>query len=481
MKDKIFEEFIKYEKDKLLFDIEYNTFKIWEILRTFIYLEIHQSYNKLQPLFPFGNQKSIKKISFSIIKNSLKLFFVKEKDLIFLNNPRRVKQKDGKYYCIYTDLIIDSVKKKFSCVTFEDPYWALSPSSNMSHFEPIKTDDICFLDIMEYLFKIKKIFFKNFKKKEYIELHSLIMRIKEDIEDHFKCDLSKIFLFVEEKLLYMILLEKNYKRIINRLNPKAILEFYDIFPSKLIVNKIAKEKNIPIIEIQHGVVTEKNPIFLKYLDIKRNYDCVPEYVLSYGEKLLNKNYMPIKKENIFYTGSLFLETKKKEYKNLKIDKKYILFVSQSNLGEYISKFASELAEILKNENDYQIIYKMHPYEIGRIYECLNKENITIIDNREKDLYFYQAISVAQVGIYSTGLYEGLVFNLETFIINNDFGTSEIKNILKESNGIHYVNTPSEIYKFLISKKKNSNLDNYWHKADKNKITDCIIEIINSRK
>ena len=156
MKDKLFEKFLHYKTQNKLFDIEFSDIKIWEILRTYVYIEIEQIYNNLQPLFPQKKTIQKRKISLKTLKNGLLFFSIKNKDYVFLNNPRRVKQKDGLYYCIYTDLLIDLLKKDNKCITLEDPFWALNKNSNISHFEPVKTDDIIYLDVVEYLFSIKK-------------------------------------------------------------------------------------------------------------------------------------------------------------------------------------------------------------------------------------------------------------------------------------------------------------------------------------
>lgn len=475
MKSDLFKSFLLFEDQENLFDIEYKGFKIWEIARGYIYIEIEMIYNKLQPLFS-KQKKDLKKQknTFSSILKKLKIFFLKDVDYIFLNNPRRVKQSDGKYYCIYTDLMIDLLKEKNKCVMFEDPYWSLNPTSNVSHFEPVKTENICYLDYVERLYRIKK----HFSKRKYSELHTILLDIENKFEKEYKCDLTNIFKLVEDKILYMLYTYNFYRRLMIRTKPKAVFEFYDIFPSKIVVNKIAKELNIPVIEIQHGIVTSKNPIFLKYGNIDRNYECLPDYVLSYGKKLLNLNYLPIKKENIFYIGSLFLNKKMNEYKKVKTDKKNILFISQSNLGKYLSTCASELADLLKSNDEYQIIYKMHPYEIGANYDCLKKKNITVINDRNKDLYYYQSISCAQIGVYSTGLYEGLNFGLNTFILSKYFGFDEVKDIIKESKSVFYVKDAKEIYSIIKDNKLKKNLENdYWEKVDYNKIVKTINNIL----
>ena len=152
---------------------------------------------------------------------------------------------------------------------------------------------------------------------------------------------------------------------------KIIFEFYDVFPSKLIINKIAKEKNIPIIEIQHGIVTKQNPIFLKYYDIERKYDCMPNYIFSFGKKLLQKNNMPIKSQNIIYIGNSFLNYKKNEYKSIKKDKKYILFILIILLTVLLGMFIGYLLSKHYNKiNDNTI----HQGDLLGIYQNENFTN-----------------------------------------------------------------------------------------------------------
>ena len=479
MKNDSFKKFLGFEEREKLFEIKFHNFNIWEIARGYIFIEIDMINNKLQPLFPNKKSNEIKKTSLSIIKNSLKLFFLPKIDYLFLNNPRRIKQSDGKFYCIYTDLLIDLLKDNYSCVTFEDPYWALSPSSNISHYEPVKTENICYLDAIEYIYRFKKWNYKTFFKKDYVKLHKMLEELRLKVEYEFKCDLSKIFKVVEDKILYMILTYNIYKNVLKKSEIKAIFEFYDIFPSKIVINKIAKEMNIPIIEIQHGIVTKRNPIFLKYGDLKRKYDCLPDYVLSYGEKLLNKEYLPIESDKIVYIGSLFLDKKLSEYQCYISKTKNILFVSQSNIVKDLSIIAGNLADLLKNDKEYQIIYKMHPYEIDAQYECLLKDNIKIINDRNKDLYYYQSISIAQIGVYSTGIYEGLNFGLTTFILSNMYGFNEIKDIIKDGEGIYYVENSNDIYNIIKEKKVSKKQNNdYWKNVDKKYILKTIESIVN---
>jgi hypothetical protein len=99
-------------------------------------------------------------------------------------------------------------------------------------------------------------------------------------------------------------------------------------------------------------------------------------------------------------------------------KRQILFISQDTIGEYLSKFATELKKV--NNLDYEIIYKLHPRECdgwADRYPWLKSSGIKVIDKRGVILHELLAKSMILVGVYSTALYEGLAYGLQTFIID----------------------------------------------------------------
>ena len=72
--------------------------------------------------------------------------------------------------------------------------------------------------------------------------------------------------------------------------------------------------------------------------------------------------------------------------------------------------------------DYNIIYKLHPGEYDtwkqNYPELVNDlDNFKVIDNSETPLYQLFAQSNYQVGAFSTAIYEGLMFNCKTFILD----------------------------------------------------------------
>lgn len=471
--NELLNRFLNYEDENKLFDYCYDGIYFWEIIRSFIYIEINAKKNNLNPLIVENEKKKRKKYNLKILNNCLKLFFINNKNIFFIGNPRRTKINNESYYCPYTDPICELIKNKYSYVTFEEPYWYFSKTSNISHYLPVANEPIIYNDFLDYYFKFKKYFFgeKNKHIKDYID------EIQRLLETEFQCDLTNAMKRSYNDILYFFILKNKYYKLLKRCKPKVIIQFFDPMPTKAIMNYNAKKLNIPIIEIQHGIVTTDEPIFLKFKN-KNNARYLPDYLFSFGKKFLNKNNLAYNDNKIFYIGSPILQKRCKDKKEDKLtDKKIILFLSQSNLGDKISQFANDTAKLLKNNKEFQIIYKCHPYELEKNYEHLKDKNITIINNYDKDIYYYLSNAYIQVGIYSTSIYEGLAFNLPTFIIYNNFGFKGIKNILRNEKGIYYIDNPQQLINILKEKPEIPDSSNWWAINDNDHILKIIDKII----
>lgn len=80
----LFLRFLQFENQKKYFDIEIEGFKIWEIMRTYIFIDIENYFNDMGSLFPDKNKMpKHRQLTFNILKNSLKIFFLKNKITYF--------------------------------------------------------------------------------------------------------------------------------------------------------------------------------------------------------------------------------------------------------------------------------------------------------------------------------------------------------------------------------------------------------------
>jgi hypothetical protein len=176
--------------------------------------------------------------------------------------------------------------------------------------------------------------------------------------------------------------------------------------------EVAKALEIPVVELQHGVINKYHKGYSYPGD--REKEAFPDYLLTFGEYWNNIEY-PIPDEKVIVTGYPYFDMMKKKFEDVE-EKNQILFISQGTIGEKLSQFAVELS---KQIEDYEIVYKLHPGEFSNWqerYPWLEESEIEVLTN-EKQLYQLFAESKIQVGVYSTAIYEGLGFNLKTFLVD----------------------------------------------------------------
>jgi hypothetical protein len=108
-------------------------------------------------------------------------------------------------------------------------------------------------------------------------------------------------------------------------------------------------------------------------------------------------------------------------------------------GGLTDRIAQKILKNIEKFKKYQILFKLHPEEYGKIESYKNliqlqKElNIIILEN--VDLYKYLAQSEYQAGVFSTALYEGVEFKCKTILFNLP--------------GIEYMDKFTEIYEVEV--------------------------------
>lgn len=381
------------------------------------------------------------------LKNALFHSFVNVKhcDLLVLNHQRRVLV-DNVFDCIYTD---DLVENYGNSVVFEEPYQEM-------HFHPIRTKNIVytdFLDILCYLYCGINQFFLSSKFKRNRD--TILKMLEEPFAELNKAyntnvkpaDIINSLIYG----LYMYKIEKIYfKKQILRYNPKAIIELVSYKRQCMIVNELAKDMNIPTIELQHGTIGKEH--------IAYNYpkDSVikqfPEYIFLFSEFWKSKTRFPISEKNQIATGFPYLEKMAQKYQSsAPHDHIVILFLSSEPIGDRLSKVAVELRQKLDKQK-YKIIYKLHPGEYSKWrqwYPHLSCADIEVIDTPKINLYKLFSISNIQVsGFNSTTIFEGLYFSLPTFLLKECI-TADTEELC--SSGLaKYFSTSDELIDYISS-------------------------------
>lgn len=411
------EKFLILEKDNNLFDYEIQGFKYWHYIRFSVFQEIlkqvdnvglaHTSLEKEKYFKRF--YLKLKQLPNFLFKNPI--WFLKEKDLIILNSSRRVK--NGKYFeCLYTDILINHTN--YSYYVFENPILE-------KHFKPIGTRNIRYLDYITFRVAIYKEFMRKFIRFSISETDKeQVLKIINLINALFNIylDEKRIIHLVENVVLAYNESKKYYKKILDKVKPKVIIQLASYSFDRYLINEIAKKRGIPVIELQHGTMG-KYHVAYNFAE-KMDLPTFPDYIFLFGQFWKDNTRLPIDDSKIKVVGWPYYEQKIKTYKRnneVKSARKNILFISQGTVGKELSKAAINLADKI-DLSRYQITYKLHPGEYTRWkneYPWLVNSNMEIIDNNEHDMHYYFAKSDVQIGVYSTAIYEGIGYGLRTFI------------------------------------------------------------------
>lgn len=384
----------------------------WQLIRMHLYYDI----TRKTKMFGAPQQKSLslldKITSFlpffknSVLHNPFGGRYTK--DILIFDHPRKVIF-NGQYCDIYSNFLVDFLSNDYSFEVLESPYLN-------NHYTPMQ-DYIRYTDAIQLGSYIHKKFNKiTFTREE----KELISEVQQELENAFGIELN-ILGMMETHILNFEYDYKKYIDLFKKRKPKQI--FVVVAYENHAVVAAAKYLGIEVIELQHGTITDYH-LGYSYPKKTRLYGDIPYFpdkILSFGDYWMNENTSPINKENIIPIGFSYFESQSKDFLGLNAIDNQILFISQGVIGKYLSRLAFEFA---KNQNEFKVIYKLHPgeYETWRenypeLVEASEFDYFEVIDNSEVPLYKLLAESNYQVGAFSTAIYEGLMFNCKTFILD----------------------------------------------------------------
>lgn len=474
----LIDEFIKFEYEEDLFNKEIQGVKFWHYIRFSIYTEIlKQKYKIGLTRSNLSGKKFITRVWYKImqipdfiLKNPL--YGLKQKDILVLNSARRIR--NGRYYDdIYTDDILKNVNRT---------YYVLEEPILEKHLKPIRTENIRYFDYIIFIIQVKIIFFKfinpkygNLCKTDINEIYLLLNKINKIL--NVNMDNDRVFKEIKKLILMYKFSKKYYEKILDRIKPKVIIEECSYRFSRFLFNEIAKRKGIPTIELQHGAMGKYLIAYNFYKKIK--LDTFPDYIFLFGEHWKKNTKFPLESAKLIITGFPYFENKLKELlknsrKNSK--KENILFISSWSTGKELSKLAIKLDKLI-NHQKYNIIYKLHPGEYHE-YPWLKNSNIEIVDNSTYDIYYCFSRCNFQVGVNSTAIFEGLGFDLKTFIYKIH-GYKQVK-VLYENNYAQLVTSADDIINKLKSGEGNIiNKEFFWKSNSLKNIIDNLNNIYDS--
>ncbi|MHA1928532.1 MAG: hypothetical protein ACTSV2_08135 [Candidatus Thorarchaeota archaeon] len=435
-----YEAFLQIEEEYGLLDKKIAGIRFWELARTNIFLRLLEQSLSERKEIPKTMELFRKLIYYLKALFNLRYnpFFCGEKDILFSGGQRRVlNESDGFWWDMHVDPLLRSLN--FSYASLEYPV-------GVDHRTPAKTPNLFHFDVVESLGFIRKILGVA-KIKLTLKEKQLLANLRTEYKNTFEVDLDVKGIVVsrlqerEETLPVCMSLLK-------RIKPKVVVIVTSY--AREILIEACKLLSIPVIELQHGVITPYHPGY-SYPNPKSKKLRFPDYLLVFGQYWKEHTKYPIPLDRITATGFPYLESQVNS-RSLKSRKKQILIISQNRLGELISKFALELSKV-PNFN-YQILYKLHPLEYDRwreMYPWLVNTNLTILDDPKTDLYNLFNESEIQIGVASTAVYEGLAFGLKTYIL--DVPGSEYFQPLIDEGQVHKISSAEVFIKHLTSATK----------------------------
>lgn len=410
------EKFNQFEKKYELLNRHYEGFYYWGHVRFDVYNMLIADGMKHVGKNLIDSRKRIKGM-LSCIRNSIfrnPLLKVKNRKILFLTSPRRMKEGNT-YMSIYTDDIAGAFGE--NAYTAEYPY-----TGTLVHQEPIGTPGVLYLDYIFSYYKVCSLL----HKKKYKNVQSVGKEIAEwlqvEIEDYFgiHVDSQKIANLFANRYFRMYYELKPINRLLEKINPELVVVVCSYSRSHMPFVEAAKRKKIRVIELQHGVMGRGHPAY-NYPE-KANHNFFPDEIFLFSEYWKHVTRFPISEEMLITTGFPYLEKSVGKYRNevKKKSKTNILVISQLNCGHDLAKVITELVSLLEQRGiDYHMIYKLHPSEDAKgfieRFPLLTNDRIEIIGESEKELYYYMAHSDIQIGMFSTAIYEGLYFELTTYL------------------------------------------------------------------
>jgi hypothetical protein len=172
---------------------------------------------------------------------------------------------------------------------------------------------------------------------------------------------------------------------------------------------------VPVVELQHGIVDPYNYGYSYPGRVSKA--TFPDYLFTFGEFWGEQAALPIPDDHVRPVGYPHLERSVEQHADLE-PRDRVVVVSTGEVGHRLSRLAVALAGA--PNCDCPVVFKPHPGEADRWreeYPWLVDAPVDVIGEDGPSLHRLFAQSSAQVGVYSTALYEGVRFGLETYLVD----------------------------------------------------------------
>jgi hypothetical protein len=281
----------------------------------------------------------------------------------------------------------------------------------MSHSRPAKTENLRYLELIEYGGKLQQALgIRSPSIPDHVL--SRLEEAESEIDRQFDADVDLV------SLVRNSLHERNttlplYDRLIDRIDPSVAVVVVSYGKETFI--EACKRNGVPVVELQHGVIYKEHYGY-SYPEGETK-ETFPDYLFTFGEFWNEGINYPIPDSHVILVGYPYLEQRLDRYHGVESGDQ-LLFISQGTIGHELSRFALAVEE--DSRIDLDIVYKLHPGEYDRWkneYPWLDNTEITVVDSSNPPLYQLFAESKIQIGVGSTAVDSGLCFDLKTLVFD----------------------------------------------------------------
>lgn len=404
---------------------------------------------------------------------SPKYYHYNKADYLFVSGGRRVLNNGT-----YENTIIDPIMKEYENSVL------LEYSLGGIHLTPASSKHVVYHDRIGLIAGVSSVLNRKFRASSYQNIkNGIVKSLEEPLEEMqkaygVKVQTNSIINNMTDFYYQYMVYRKRYTALINKIAPKVIVMIVSYDSPKMIFTEIAKEKGIPVVELQHGSAGSEHPGY-NYSEGEKIKQ-FPDYYLAFSEFWRNQAGFPIPHDRLIAVGSPFSERRALNTKRSvnESDKKMILFLSQPNHGESFSRIAAKLQEII-DKDKYRIVFKMHPSESNgwkSRYPELYASGCEVLDNSNSDLYQLMADADFVIAIgNTTALYEALLFTASAYVY---YPESMVEfRALADEGLVGRFDTPEELYeKILNTDTKKDTSASFWEKDSLNKMKEAIAMI-----
>lgn len=446
-----------------IFEIKFDSVPVWCIIKRplFFALRKHDSSGGIKKKIRINHiffifKFFIASIQFVWYLIHSRLFRVPN-SLFFMQASRRFKH-NNRYYEPYIDGIYIDKGSSLNAIAVEN-------MKSLRSFKPRSKS----IHIIENIIKFPD-FFLKFRKTKIKEIAKSLEYLYKELPLD---DSNSLMLKLKKILLSNMLYRKIYDFYIQKHRSKLILgimkpRFIILVSSEGHLGMIsaAKELNIPVIEQQHGLITQSHPIYdwPAYLKSNRSKLLTPDFIFLYGnywkEILLQSGYWG--SDQLLSVGSFKFSLKTK---NIIYPEKHnyitILYSANPRLEVFEINFFNDLLRLLTKEVDVKVIIKLHPKTNtkSKWNELMNKYNdiFEVFLGSEIDIFDLFKFCDIHLSAYSFAVFESLAMNIPTFIFQDfDFANAQQ---LFDNNLLTPIKSASELVSLIKDKQKLNSITN----------------------